>query len=103
MFTKTSLLSHLIPDRKRITGYSIQTLKRIKPAYFREDMNTLFKLLAQGKIKPSIAAQFRLEETVYAHEMLAEGVRGKIVLRCNTQTDMAPYRAQAAFAEVPNT
>ncbi|MFQ5596198.1 MAG: medium chain dehydrogenase/reductase family protein, partial [Anaerolineae bacterium] len=28
-------LSYLIPDRKRITLYSIQTLKRARPAYFR--------------------------------------------------------------------
>ena len=79
-------LSHLIPNRKRIIGYSIQTLKRIKPAYFREDMSTLFNLLAQGKIKPTIAAQFPLDEVSCAHEMLAEGVRGKIVLRWENKT-----------------
>jgi NADPH2:quinone reductase len=76
-------LSYLIPNRKRITPYSIQTLKRIKPAYFREDMSTLFNLLVQGKIKPAIAAQFPLDEAPCAHEMLAEGVRGKIVLHSN--------------------
>jgi NADPH:quinone reductase-like Zn-dependent oxidoreductase len=73
-------LSHLIPDRKRITLYSIQTLKRIKPAYFREDVSTLFELLAQGKIKPLIAAQFPLTEVDRAHELLAKGIKGKIVL-----------------------
>lgn len=51
-------LSHLIPDRKRITLYSIQTLKRVNPAYFRENLGALFNLLAQGAIKPTIAAQF---------------------------------------------
>jgi NADPH2:quinone reductase len=76
-------LSHLIPDRKRITLYSIQTLKRFKPAYFREDLDALFSLLARGAIKPTIAARFPLEEIGRAHELLAEGVRGKIVLVCH--------------------
>ncbi len=76
-------LSYLIPDRKRITLYSIQTLKRVKPAFFREDLSTLFSLLAQGEIKPAIAAQFPLDEARRAHEVLAEGVRGKIILDCN--------------------
>lgn len=73
-------LSHLIPDHKRISLYSIQTLKRLKPAYFHEDMRVLFELLVQGKIKPLIAAQLPLDQVCQAHEMLAEGVRGKIIL-----------------------
>lgn len=72
----------LIPDRKRISLYSIQTLKRFKAAFFREDLSTLFKLLANKKIKPIIAACLPLEEARQAHEMLAQGVRGKIVLTC---------------------
>jgi NADPH:quinone reductase-like Zn-dependent oxidoreductase len=58
------------------------SLKRVKPAYFREDLKTLFDLFAQGKIKPLIAARFPLGGARRAHEMLAEGVRGKIVLVC---------------------
>jgi len=76
-------LSHLIPDRKRITLYSIQTLKRIKPSYFRKDLSTLFSLLDGRKIRPVIAAQFPLKEACQAHEMLAKGVRGKVILKCN--------------------
>lgn len=73
-------LSHLIPNRKRITGYSIQTLKRINPKFFREDLSTLFDLLAQGLIQPAIAARFSLEEVRQAHQLQAQGVRGKVVL-----------------------
>ncbi len=74
-------LSHLIPDRKRITLYSIQTLRRVSPTFFREDLSTLFNLLAQGVIEPTIVAQLPLDKASRAHEMLAKGVRGKIVLQ----------------------
>lgn len=73
-------ITHLFPDHKRINLYSIQNLKRVKPNWFREDLGTLFDLLAQGKIKPIITACFPLEEAHQAHELLAGGVRGKIVL-----------------------
>ena len=75
------VISHLIPNRKRITLYSIQNLKRFKPEFFRQDLSTLFDLLTQGKIKPVISAQLPLDEAARGHEMLADGVRGKIVLR----------------------
>lgn len=72
----------LLPGRKRIIPYSIQTLKRLKPTYFREDLMVLFDLLRQNKIKPVIAHVFPLSEAKQAHELLAKGgVTGKIVLK----------------------
>jgi len=74
----------LLPGRKRIVPYSIQTLKRLKPAWFREDLNALLDLLKQQKIKPLIAQRFPLAEARRAHELLEKGgVAGKIVLVCN--------------------
>ena len=71
----------LLPGRKRMVPYSIQTLKRLKPAWFRQDLATLFDLLQQQKIKPLIAQRFPLTEARRAHEMLGKGgVVGKIVL-----------------------
>jgi NADPH:quinone reductase len=35
----------LLPGRKRVVPYSIQTLKRLKPASFRQDLIALFELL----------------------------------------------------------
>jgi NADPH2:quinone reductase len=71
----------LLPGRKRIVPYSIQTLKRVKPAWFREDLMTLLGLLQQRQIKPLIAQRFSLAEARQAHELLARGgVIGKIVL-----------------------
>jgi len=76
--------SWLLPGRKRVVPYSIQTLKRLKPELFRQDLITLFDLLQQQKIKPLIAQRFPLAEARHAQELLGQGgVIGKIVLVCN--------------------
>ena len=64
--------------------YSIQWLKRLKPAWFRQDLIALLDLLQQQRIKPIIAQRFRLVEARQAHELLGKGgVTGKIVLVCS--------------------
>jgi NADPH2:quinone reductase len=71
----------VLPGRKRVVLYSIQWLKRLRPAWFRQDLIALFDLLQQQKIKPLIAQRFPLAEARQAHELLGErGVTGKIVL-----------------------
>jgi NADPH:quinone reductase-like Zn-dependent oxidoreductase len=71
----------LLPGRKRVVPYSIQWLKRLRPALFRQDLIALLDLLQQQKIKPLIAQRFPLGEARHAHEMLGKGgVTGKIVL-----------------------
>lgn len=76
--------SWLLPSRRRVVPYSIQTLKRLKPTLFRHDLITLLDLLQQRKIKPIIAQRFPLAEARHAQEMLEKGgVIGKIVLVAN--------------------
>jgi NADPH2:quinone reductase len=71
----------LVPGRKRVVPYSIQWLKRLRPALFRQDLLTLFDLLRRQKIAPLIARRFPLAEARRAHELLGKGgVTGKIVL-----------------------
>ena len=71
----------LLPGRKRVVPYSIQWLKRLRPALFRQDVIALLELLQQQKIKPLIAQRFSLAEARQAHELLGKGgVTGKIVL-----------------------
>jgi len=71
----------LLPGRKLVVPYSIQTLKRLRPALFRQDLITLFDLLQQKKIKPLIAGRFPLSEARHAQELLGNGgVIGKIIL-----------------------
>ena len=50
----------LLPGRKRVVPYSIQWLKRLRPALFRQDLIALFDLLRQQKITPLIARRVPL-------------------------------------------
>ncbi len=71
----------LLPGRKRVVPYSIQWLKRMKPAQFRQDLIALLDLLQQKKIKPLVAQRLPLAEARRAQELLEKGgVTGKIVL-----------------------
>ena len=80
-----ALRAFVSPGRRRILPYSIQYLKRRKPAWFREDLSTLLDLLRDKKIKPMIAELLPLSEARRAQELLGQGaVRGKLVLVCNS-------------------
>ncbi len=75
------LRSWVRPGRKHMVPYSIQTLKRLKPQWFRQDLTLLMELLRQKKIKPLIAQRLPLREARQAQELLGKGgVTGKIVL-----------------------
>jgi NADPH2:quinone reductase len=64
-----------------VVGYSIQWLKRLRPALFRQDLIALLDLLRQRKISPIVSQRFPLAEARHAHELLGKGgVTGKIVL-----------------------
>ena len=82
----------ILPGRKRVVPYSIQWLKRVKPAAFRKDLATLLELLQHKKVKPLIAKRLPLTEARVAHELLGKGgVTGKIVLM--------PASSQSSAAE----
>ena len=69
---------NIIPDGKAILGYGTH---RVGAQLMKEDWNTLFTLLAEGKIKPIIAAQFPILEAAKANDLLASGsVIGNVVL-----------------------
>jgi NADPH2:quinone reductase len=74
-----------VSDERKFILYSIQTLKRLKPMWFQEDLILLLNLLMQGKVKPIVAARMPLSEAAQAHELLANGSLkgGKIVLICD--------------------
>jgi NADPH2:quinone reductase len=85
--------SWLLPGRRRVVPYSIQWLKRLRPAVFRQDLTALFELLRQHKIKPLVAHRLPQVEARRAHELLGQGgVTGKIVL---AQNDASPDPAAA--------
>jgi hypothetical protein len=74
------LLSWL-PGGKRIRVYSINAMRARHPAWFREDLERLFGLLARGAIRPRVAERISFDEVAEAHRRLeAGGLDGKLVL-----------------------
>ncbi|MGD8457697.1 MAG: medium chain dehydrogenase/reductase family protein [Anaerolineales bacterium] len=69
---------NLLPNGKKIKGYGTH---RGKIELFKEDWETLFGLLGEGKIKPIIAARFPILDAVKGNELLENGeVTGNVVL-----------------------
>jgi NADPH:quinone reductase-like Zn-dependent oxidoreductase len=69
---------NFVPDGKSILGYGTH---RVKMQLHREDWRRLFALLADGKIKPIIAAKFPILEAARANDLLASGsVIGNVIL-----------------------
>lgn len=76
--------AYWLPGRRRVWPYSIQRLKRRKPAFFRADLAALMELLRVRAIQPMIADRIPLQDVRRAHERLGSGsVSGKIVLFCD--------------------
>lgn len=71
----------LLNNSKAIMGYNVNIMKKRHPNWYRQDLSALLKLLAEGKIKPIVAAHVPLAEIARAHELLNNAaVSGKIVL-----------------------
>lgn len=69
-------------EERRSTFYSIADMRTAEPAWFREDLASLFELLAEGNIQPRIWKTLPLEQAAQAHRLIESGqVEGKIVLR----------------------
>jgi NADPH:quinone reductase-like Zn-dependent oxidoreductase len=72
------LWTNLLPDGKSIKGYGTH---RVDQQVLQEDWPALFRLLAEGKIAPLIAARFPLLEAAPANALLESGdVIGNVVL-----------------------
>jgi NADPH:quinone reductase-like Zn-dependent oxidoreductase len=76
------LMSHkLMPDGKRSQFYSIAVTRKSKAGWLKEDLSTLFELLARGAIQPVIQRSFPLSDARAAHELFEKGSGvGKILL-----------------------
>jgi NADPH:quinone reductase-like Zn-dependent oxidoreductase len=75
------LWRRLLPGGKRFRIYSINLMRALHPAWFREDLERLFGLLEAGNIRPRIAERISFDEVAEAHRRLeAGGLEGKLVL-----------------------
>jgi NADPH:quinone reductase-like Zn-dependent oxidoreductase len=69
------------PGGKRAFFYSINVMRALHPAWFREDLERLFGLLASGAIRPRVAERLSFDRVAEAHRRLeAGGLDGKLVL-----------------------
>jgi NADPH:quinone reductase-like Zn-dependent oxidoreductase len=85
-----------LPGGKRARFYSINAMRARHPAWFREDLEHLFGLLAAGAIRPRVAERISFDEVAEAHRRLeAGGLEGKLVLCPDLppRRDRAPKRA----------
>jgi NADPH:quinone reductase-like Zn-dependent oxidoreductase len=70
-----------LPGGKRAGFYSINAMRARHPAWFREDLERLFSLLATNTIRPRVAERISFDEVAEAHRRLeAGGLEGKLVL-----------------------
>ena len=70
-----------MPGGKRLRIYSINLMRALHPAWFREDLERLFGLLEAGNIRPRVAERISFDEVAEAHRRLeAGGLEGKLVL-----------------------
>ena len=74
-------LWRFLPGGKRARFYSINAMRVRHPAWFREDLGTLFDLLATHAIQPRVAERIAFDEVADAHRRIeAGGLEGKLVL-----------------------
>jgi NADPH:quinone reductase len=74
-------LWRFLPGGKHARFYSINMMRARHPAWFREDLERLFGLLATGAIQPRVAERISFDEVAEAHRRLeAGGLEGKLVL-----------------------
>jgi NADPH:quinone reductase-like Zn-dependent oxidoreductase len=70
-----------LPGGKRVRLYSINAMRARHPAWFKEDLERLFGLLAARAIRPRVAERIAFDEVAEAHRHIEEGgLDGKLVL-----------------------
>jgi NADPH2:quinone reductase len=70
-----------LPGGKRARFYSINVMRARHPAWFGEDLERLFGLLATRAIRPRVAERISFDQVAEAHRRLeAGGLEGKLVL-----------------------
>jgi NADPH:quinone reductase-like Zn-dependent oxidoreductase len=78
--TLPSLLKWM-PGKRTVYWYEMYPFNQSHPDWYHQDLTFLIELLAEGRMKPIIAARLNLVEAARAHEMLeSRNVIGKIVL-----------------------
>lgn len=84
-FAQLMLLWKLKPDGKQSVFYNIHRRRHQHPEEFKQDIQTLFGMLKDGRLKPAVAKRLPLAEAAEAHRQIEQAaVPGKIVLMCSS-------------------
>jgi NADPH:quinone reductase-like Zn-dependent oxidoreductase len=68
-------------EGKRTRLYSINLMRALHPAWFKQDLEQLFAMLANRAIRPRVAERISFDQVAEAHRRLdAGGLEGKLVL-----------------------
>lgn len=82
-FARLLGLWRLVPDGRHTAFYNIQTRRDRHPEEFREDLTSLFDMLAGGRLEPAIAEVVPLAQVADVHRRIdAAEIAGKVVLDC---------------------
>lgn len=74
------LLWNILPNKKSTSFYSIGSLRKKHPEWFKEDLRLLFELLEKGSLKPEIADHYSLNKAIEVHKMIENAANtGKII------------------------
>ena len=96
-------LWRFLPGGKHARFYSINVMRARHPAWFREDLEGLFGLLATSAIRPRVAERISFDEVAEAHRRLeAGGLEGKLVLcpELPSQRNRVPPQREPSPIEV---
>jgi NADPH2:quinone reductase len=99
-------LRRWLPGGKRARFYSINAMRAQHPAWFRDDLERLFGMLANHAIWPRIAERISFDDMVEAHRRLeAGGLEGKLVLCPDLvrRDDRMPLHRQPSSTPVHTT
>lgn len=94
-------LWRLLLGGKRARFYSVNVMRARHPAWFKEDLERLFGLLATGTVRPRVADRISFDEVPEAHRRLeAGGLEGKLVLCPDlpSRRDRVPPQRETATA-----
>ena len=75
---------NLLPFKPSANFYVISMWHKTHNDWFKDDLNQLFKLLSEEKIKPKIGKIMNLHEASEAHRLVEDAkIEGKIILKIN--------------------
>lgn len=74
---------NILPQEDRSASmYLITAMRDSNPDWFKEDLGALFRMLADGELKPNLWKILSLEDAAQGHRLIeGGGVQGKVVMR----------------------